>query len=438
MATIKQVKNHEGKVTGYRVRTCVGRDERYKQVWRTTTLPRPEGLTPKKEEKEIDRLAKNWEKQQQKEYAEKSEQIQKERKEKDKITLADFIEKKWIPQHVDNGKHTPKTIEFYKYAAKNITTYFNSEFPQIRLNKLDKETILIYLNYLRNDAQKENGEHYSAATVKHFFGVLRNILEYAVYLDYIKEDPCKKIRKEDRPQKEEKDVDFLEENEAIRFLAALDSEKEKEFWANNHGSQLFWKTLVNMMILTGLRRGEMCGLQWKDLDKKNLVLNVSKNVTIDTTKKESKDPADKIHIGTTKGKRSRIVPVTKYLVDLLEKLKKEQDAKYGTLMPSAYIFCRSNNPYLPCYPTEPTRMMRKYIKRHNLPDVSPHDLRHTAASLAIEAGADVKQVQSLLGHKDPSLTLKFYTGITQKRQREAADGIENILRPKEAEEEKKA
>ena len=172
--------------------------------------------------------------------------------------------------------------------------------------------------------------------------------------------------------------------------------------------------------------------------KKNLVLNVKNNVTIDTTKKESKDPADKIHIGTTKGKRSRVVPITRYLLDLLEKLKKEQDAKYGTLMPSAYIFCRSDNPYLPIYPTEPTRMMRKYIKRHNLPDVSPHDLRHTAASLAIESGADVKQVQSLLGHKDPSLTLKFYTGITQKRHREATEGIESKLRPKETEQGKKA
>lgn len=437
MATITQVKNKNGVVTGYRVRVCVGRDEHNKQVWRTKTIPSP-GKTPAREKKEVSLEAEIWEKEQKAEYEVEKERIQKERKEKDKITLVDFIDKKWMIQHVQNGKHTPDTVGFYIYISGNIKHYFNSKFPKIRLNQVDKETILEYLNYLQNDALKENGEHYSAATIKHHFGVLRNILDFALYLDYVKDNPCKKIRKADRPQKEEKDVDYLEDDDAIRFIACLESEKEKEFWEKNHGSLLSWQCMVNTMILTGLRRGEMCGLRWKDLNKKNLVLNVKNNVTIDTTKKESKDPADKIHIGTTKGKRSRVVPITRYLLDLLEKLKKEQDAKYGTLMPSAYIFCRSDNPYLPIYPTEPTRMMRKYIKRHNLPDVSPHDLRHTAASLAIESGADVKQVQSLLGHKDPSLTLKFYTGITQKRHREATEGIESKLRPKETEQGKKA
>lgn len=437
MATITQVKNKDGVVTGYRVRVCVGRDEHNKQVWRTTTIPSP-GKTPAREKKEVNLKAEIFEKEQKAEYEVEKERIQKERKEKYKITLVDFIEKKWIPQHVNNGKHTPKTVEFYKYAAKNITAYFNSKFPKIRLNQVDKETILEYLNYLQNDALKENGEHYSAATIKHHFGVLRNILDFALYLDYVKENSCKKIRKADRPQKEEKDIDFLEEDEALLFLACLDSEMEKDFWEKNHGSQLYWKCMVNTMILTGLRRGEMCGLQWKDLNKKDLVLNVRRNVTINTTDKKSKDPADKIHIGTTKGKRSRVVPITRCLLDLLEKLKKEQDAKYGTLMPSAYIFCRSDNPYLPIYPTEPTRLMRKYIKRHNLPDVSPHDLRHTAASLAIEAGADIKQTQAILGHRDAAMTLKFYTGITQKRHREATEGIESKLRPKETKQGKKA
>lgn len=436
MATIEARKDKAGKVTGYRVRACVGRDEHNKQVWRTTTIPRPEGLTPKKEEREVERLADAWEQNCRAEYEKNKEKIKAERRaEKKRISLVEFIDKHWIPNHVEHGPrpHTPDTVSFYKYVAGNIKNYFQKTNPGIKLAHIGKEEILEYLSWMRKETE------YSAATIKHHYGVLRSILDFAKYMDYIDQNPCEKIRKQDRPKKEEKEVDFLEEEEALRFLSCLDSQKEIDFWKKYHSrSPLMWKCLCNTLILTGLRRGELVGLQWSDLNKKEMILHVRRNVTIDTSNKQEKDPEKKIHIGVTKGKRTRTVPITAYLVDLLQQLKAEYDEKYQTLLPRAYIFCRTNNPYLPIYPTEPTRQMRKYIKRHNLPDVSPHDLRHTAASLAISAGADVRQVQGILGHRDPALTLKFYTGITEKRQRQATDGIENILRPKKEDEEKKA
>ena len=108
--------------------------------------------------------------------------------------------------------------------------------------------------------------------------------------------------------------------------------------------------------------------------------------------------------------------------------KREQDEKYnGVLLPNAYIFCRVDNPYKPEYPTEPTRWQSKFVKRHKLPNVSPHDLRHTAATLALESGADLKQVQQLLGHKDPATTMKFYAGVTKEAQRRTVEGIESII-----------
>ena len=67
------------------------------------------------------------------------------------------------------------------------------------------------------------------------------------------------------------------------------------------------------------------------------------------------------------------------------------------------------------------------MQRHGLPNVSPHDLRHTAATLALESGADLKQIQQLLGHRDASTTLQFYAGVTEERQRQTVEGIENLL-----------
>ena len=97
------------------------------------------------------------------------------------------------------------------------------------------------------------------------------------------------------------------------------------------------------------------------------------------------------------------------------------------ILPSAYIFCRAENPYKPIYPTEPTRWQSKFVKRHGLKNVSPHDLRHTAASLAIEAGASLKSVQMLLGHEDSATTMEFYAGITEQAQRKTVEGIESLL-----------
>ena len=67
------------------------------------------------------------------------------------------------------------------------------------------------------------------------------------------------------------------------------------------------------------------------------------------------------------------------------------------------------------------------MKRHGLPDASPHDLRHSAATLALESGADLKQVQELLGHKDASTTLSFYAGVTEAAKRRTVEGIEGLL-----------
>ena len=141
-----------------------------------------------------------------------------------------------------------------------------------------------------------------------------------------------------------------------------------------------------------------------------------------------KNGEDKMHIGSTKTGEERVVPISKSLQNMLSDLKKEQEAKYeATLMPHAYIFCNETNPYKPIYPTTPTRFVNNFIKKYNLPNVSPHDLRHSAATLALESGADLKQVQELLGHKDASTTMQFYAGVTDEAKRRTVEGIESII-----------
>ena len=124
MATIIEKKDKNGNLSSYKIMVCVGRDERtYKQIWRTRTIHRPEGLTPAKEKKEVARIADVWEQEQKAEYERTHEKVSKKG-----ITLANFINDVWWKDHVDNPKeHTPSTISFFKYMSQDIVDYFGSK-----------------------------------------------------------------------------------------------------------------------------------------------------------------------------------------------------------------------------------------------------------------------------------------------------------------------
>lgn len=406
MATIKTNKDKSGNIISYKVKICVGRDEQYKQIQRTTTIQRPEGLTPAKERKEVERLADLWEQEQRADF----EKNREKQSTKDKITFADFVNKHWWPDHVEDGSHTPSTIAFYKHMSGDLIEYFGQKK---KLSQIDPEAVKRLIKHFSTVARKKNGEAYSTTSVQHIFNTLRNIMEYARRFKYIQADPCQDLSAKEKPRNKQHKIDFLAPEDARRFMDALESEP------------LFWRCFMNILITTGLRRGECVGMQWGDIDADNLTITVQRNVTIDTGSEE------KYHVGSTKTGEERTVPLLPRVLALLAELKREQQEKFGAvLMPKAFIFSSTADPYKPVYPTAPTMWQRRFTERHNLPKVSPHDLRHTAASLALESGANLKEIQQLLGHADPKTTMQFYSGLTEEAQRRTVQGIESILEAK--------
>lgn len=402
MATITPQKDKNGSVISYRIKIYLGRDEQYKQIQRTTTIPRPEGLTPAKERKEVERIADSWEQEQKADFEKNHSKFDKKQ-----ITLSDFVSKHWWPDHVEDGKHTPSSISFYGYMSGDILTYFG---PRKKLSQIDAEAVKRYIKYCNIEARTKAGEPYSAATTQHHFNTLRSILEYARRFHYIESNPCHDLAPNEKPKRDKKKIDFLEPDEARRFIAALDDEP------------IFWKAFMNLLITTGLRRGEAVGLQWGDIDQDKQIITVQRNVTID------KNSPDKYHVGATKTGEVRTVPVSPRVLALLMALKRSEQEKFkAAFLPHGFVFCSTTDPYKPMYPTEPTRWQRKFTNRHNLPKVSPHDLRHTAATLALESGANLKQVQTLLGHADPSTTMSFYAGVTEEAQRRTVEGIDSLI-----------
>ncbi len=401
MATIDTRRDKAGSITGYRFRACIARDEQGKQVWRTATIKRPEGLTPAREKKEVERLADEWERAQVAQYGKTHSKEDIER-----ITFECFVCDHWMKDHVMDGDHTPSSVSFFRYMSDDLIAYFGTK----KLVQIDTEAVKRYLRYLNKEAVTKNGEPLSAATKQHHFGTLRNILGYAKRLHYIKDDPTADLTQKEKPHRDKKKVDFLDAEQAVKFMRCLSTEP------------LYWQCLLNVLVTTGLRRGEAVALQWGDLDAKKLELAVVRNVTLD------KDAESGLHIGKTKTGESRVVPVSARLCGLLMELKKEQEQRYqALLLPNSFIFCNEADPYKPIRPDSVTKHVRKFVAANGLPDVSPHDLRHSAASLALEAGADLKDVQTLLGHKDASTTLSFYVGVSEEKQRRTVESIESLL-----------
>lgn len=401
MATIQEKRDKNGEITAYKLVCCVGRDEHRKQIWRTKTIRRPDGLTPARERKEVQRLAAEWE-------ASKKADWEKThcKADRDRMPFDEFVRAHWLPDHVHDGQHTPSSIQFFENTIRYSLDFFGAK----KIATIDGENVKRLVNFLRNDAQTQRGQPLSATTVQHAFSTFRNVMEYAARMHYIERDPCQDLAQSEKPRREKKRVDFLTPDEARRFLKCLD------------GESLFWKAFENILITTGVRRGEAVGLQWGDLDFEKMTISVQRNVTPD------RDAPDRMHIGATKTGETRTVPVSRRVLEMLLELKREREAALGvSLLPQTFVFCRASNAYKPINPQEPTRWQRRFVQRHGLPNVSPHDLRHTAATLALESGADLKQIQQLLGHRDASTTLQFYAGVTEERQRQTVEGIENLL-----------
>ena len=384
MASVKANIGKDGKIVSYRFRCCIGRDDMGRQKFATKTVHPAEGLTPKKLEKEMQRLADEWE-----------AGILAGIVPIENNTFEDFINNTWWPVHVMDGTHKPSTIEFYK----NLLPRIIKSLGKCKLSSIKPLDIEKFLNSLRT-------EGLSAKTCRHYQVLLGTIFNFAECHDLIVKNPMRRIT----PVKlEKKPVDFLSPTDAKIFIDSLEN------------VSTVWRCMMTVFILCGLRRGEALGLQWKDIDFKSKQLHIERNVTY--------TPINGLTVSAPKTENSiRVLPISAPVLNTLMQWKKEQVENFrATLLPTAYIFSSAANAYQPMAPSNPTRWLEHHCKKYNLPDVSPHDLRHTCGALMLASGASVKEVQDFLGHSDPATTLKFYAGTTPDMLRTASDGLANVL-----------
>jgi integrase len=155
-----------------------------------------------------------------------------------------------------------------------------------------------------------------------------------------------------------------------------------------------YEGLVLLLAYTVLRWGEAIGMRVHDLDLLRKRASVTENAV---------QSGGRIHVGTPKAHKQRTVPLPEFLVPYLAR-RCEGKGRDGLLWPG------DGGEHLR-RPHPTSRWFAKAVTTSGLPHATPHDLRHTAASLAVSAGANVKAVQKMLGHASAAMTLDVYADL---------------------------
>lgn len=243
------------------------------------------------------------------------------------------------------------------------------------------------------------------ATVVKCYTILNSLFKMAFLADTIPKNPMHKVERP-KPRKDEARHDEVEAytvEEVRHILSRLDKEPLK------------WRVLVRLLIDTGIRCGECCGLQWKDIDFQENTITICGNLCY--------TPQKGVYLDTPKNGRSHTVDVDPDIMALLRALRSEQAAQAI----SSYVFTQDGSPE-PMHPQSPTRYLKKFSKRYHVPDLHPHKLRHTFASIAITSGADVASVSEKLGHSDKAVTLRMYTHADQESIKRASQIFRDALK----------
>lgn len=311
-----------------------------------------------------------------------------------RMTLGEWLDK-WLDEYMIFTIRENTLARYRNMVDNQVKPYIGNK----RLTSLTTVDIQKLYTKLKNEgrvrAHPIYGRKLSDSMVRGVHMMLHQALEMAVTERLIVKNPTKGTT---IPKKNYVEKQILCDSQLEIFKEAIKKEP-------------YWNDLFYVEIMTGLRKGELCGLKWSDIDFISGTMCIRRSVS--KTK-------DGIVIGETKtdaGVRKIILPPS--VIELLQRKKQEAT--------SEWIFPHYANPSEPMHPEVAYRKLKTILKNAGLPLIRFHDLRHTFATHALQGGVDAKTLSGILGHTNASFTLDTYTHVTSDMQKNASDIVGKMM-----------
>ena len=316
------------------------------------------------------------------------------------LTVKELLEDHWLPAQRTVGLR-PTTIEHYSGV---ITNWIVPKLGAVKVSALTPAMVTTFIDELQN-TKSQRREGLSVRSTQMAVGVLKSACTWAVQNELVGRNPVQGVK---RPKLQRVPMKSWSNDQAKAFL---------EFTREDRLSFAWW-----LLLARGLRRGELCGLRWEDVDLDGSVLRIhrtrvsAEGGVIDSTPK------------TESGRRS--IPLDPSLVAVLRKHKSRQASEamraeaglYGTV---GYLMADElGQPY---HPNDVSDLFEARVKASALPRIRLHDTRHTAASLMLASGTPVKVVSDLLGYASPTITLATYAHVLPNMAEEAGAALSASL-----------
>ena len=303
----------------------------------------------------------------------------------------------WM-ENVAKDRLAPKTYERYESLFKRI---FASSIGSTKLRDIDQQQLNeFYFSLMKPGTNAKTGGPLSPKTVREYHNIISRVLNAAWRWGIINENIANRA---EPPTVHRKQIECMSEDEARHVLQLLEDEP------------IQYRTMITVLLLCGCRRGELCGLEWKDIDFERSTIHIRRTSQYVHHQIITKEPK------TTSSIRN--LSLDTHTAELLREYKSWQSVqrlKAGKFWQDCdRLFTKADG--TPIHPDTVGDWWDKFQAKYGLEHHSLHSLRHTNASLLIAYDADVATVSGRLGHADASTTLKIYTHQFKSRDKAAAN-----------------
>ena len=309
----------------------------------------------------------------------------------------------------------------YKRYCRMLETRLLPYFGHFYINKIRPTDIMKFYDLLEKDTQLvrksgNNGEKtkkpLSGKTILEHHRLLRAMLHKAVYWQLIVANPAERVQSPKARKPKRRSYDDEQTKILLENLELLSIEDTK------------YKVAIILTVFTGVRLGELMGLEWQDIDFKNGIISINRS---------SQYLSDMgVFTKTPKTESSiREIAIPEFIISLLEEYKlwyEEQKSIYGELWTNSdRLFVQADGK--PMHPSSISKWFVRYVSTIGLPVINFHGLRHTNASLLVAQNVDIAVISARLGHAQISTTLDFYVHPLLSHNRKAGYALENLLLP---------